>query len=45
VELADQATDQFSLATAPGGFLVDFIPARKATLIPVLLFLLTPLLS
>jgi hypothetical protein len=29
VELADQATDQFSLATAPGGFLVDLIPARK----------------
>lgn len=30
VELADQATDQFSLATAPGGFLVDLIPARKS---------------
>jgi len=28
VGLADQATEQFSLATAPGGFLVDLIPAR-----------------
>jgi hypothetical protein len=27
VELADKATDEFSLATAPGGFLVDVIPA------------------
>ena len=27
VGLADQATEQFSLATAPGGFLVDLIPA------------------
>jgi hypothetical protein len=27
VQLADQATEQFSLATAPGGFLVDLIPA------------------
>jgi hypothetical protein len=32
VELADQATDQFSLATAPGGFLVDLIPACKTKL-------------
>ncbi|KAF8165086.1 cytochrome P450 [Crassisporium funariophilum] len=29
VELADQATEQFSLATAPGGFLVDLIPALR----------------
>ncbi|KAL0949180.1 hypothetical protein HGRIS_009258 [Hohenbuehelia grisea] len=26
VELVDRATDQFSLATAPGGFLVDLFP-------------------
>ena len=30
VRLADQATEQFSLATAPGGFLVDLIPACMA---------------
>ena len=30
VELADQATEQFSLATAPGGFLVDLIPTCMA---------------
>ena len=30
VGLADQATEQFSLATAPGGFLVDLIPACMA---------------
>jgi hypothetical protein len=35
VELADQATDQFSLATAPGGFLVDLIPACKTNLIAI----------
>ncbi|KAF8631286.1 hypothetical protein AX15_002609 [Amanita polypyramis BW_CC] len=29
VELADKATEQFSLATAPGGFLVDFVPALR----------------
>ncbi|KAF8665749.1 hypothetical protein AX16_000197 [Volvariella volvacea WC 439] len=29
VELADKATEQFSLATAPGGFLVDVIPALR----------------
>jgi len=29
VALADKATDQFSLASAPGGWLVDLIPARK----------------
>ncbi|KAJ3569349.1 hypothetical protein NP233_g5109 [Leucocoprinus birnbaumii] len=29
VQLADQATEQFSLATAPGGFLVDLIPALR----------------
>ena len=29
VELADKATEQFSLATAPGGFLVDVIPVRE----------------
>ncbi|KDR83471.1 hypothetical protein GALMADRAFT_645322 [Galerina marginata CBS 339.88] len=29
VELADKATEQFSLATAPGGFLVDLIPALR----------------
>ena len=28
VQLADQATEQFSFATAPGGFLVDLVPAR-----------------
>jgi len=27
VEIADKATQQFSLATAPGGYLVDLIPA------------------
>lgn len=27
VAIADRATEQFSLATAPGGFLVDLIPA------------------
>lgn len=27
VEIADKATHQFSLATAPGGYLVDLIPA------------------
>lgn len=26
VELADRATEQFSLATSPGSFLVDIIP-------------------
>ena len=30
VGLADQATEQFSLATAPGGFLVDLIPTCMA---------------
>ena len=39
VELADQATDQFSLATAPGGFLVDLIPARKTNLTAIRRFL------
>lgn len=29
VELADRATEQFSIATAPGGFLVDLIPALR----------------
>ncbi|KAF5364320.1 hypothetical protein D9756_000610 [Leucocoprinus leucothites] len=29
VQLADQATEQFSLATAPGGFLVDLIPVLR----------------
>ena len=32
VELADKATEQFSLATAPGGFLVDLLPACKPPL-------------
>lgn len=27
MNIADKATEQFSLATAPGGFLVDLIPA------------------
>ncbi|KAF7355007.1 hypothetical protein MSAN_01416200 [Mycena sanguinolenta] len=27
VDLAEQATEQFSLSTAPGGFMVDMIPA------------------
>ena len=27
VAIADRATEQFSLSTAPGGFLVDLIPA------------------
>jgi hypothetical protein len=30
VDLVDRATNQFSLATAPGKFLVDLIPAREA---------------
>lgn len=29
IELAEKATEQFSLATAPGGHLVDLIPALK----------------
>ncbi|KAJ6627486.1 cytochrome P450 [Mycena sp. CBHHK59/15] len=29
VELAEQATEQFSLSTAPGGFMVDLIPALR----------------
>jgi hypothetical protein len=29
VELADKATEQFSLSTAPGAFLVDFMPFLK----------------
>ncbi|KAF8639642.1 hypothetical protein AX17_000907 [Amanita inopinata Kibby_2008] len=29
IELADKATEQFSLATVPGGFLVDFLPALR----------------
>ncbi|KAK0469239.1 cytochrome P450 [Desarmillaria tabescens] len=29
VTLADQATDQFSVSTAPGGFLVNHIPALR----------------
>ncbi len=29
IELADKATEQFSLATAPGGWMVDFIPWCK----------------
>lgn len=29
IELADKATEQFSLATAPGRFLVDFVPALR----------------
>ncbi|KAF5321043.1 hypothetical protein D9619_000276 [Psilocybe cf. subviscida] len=29
VAIADRATEQFSLATAPGGFLVDLIPALR----------------
>ncbi|KAF9468823.1 cytochrome P450 [Collybia nuda] len=29
VELADKATEQFSIATAPGGFMVDLIPALR----------------
>ncbi|KAF9534995.1 cytochrome P450 [Crepidotus variabilis] len=29
VDLADRATDQFSLATAPGAFLVDLVPALR----------------
>ncbi|KAF7331776.1 hypothetical protein MKEN_00057500 [Mycena kentingensis (nom. inval.)] len=31
VQLADQATEQFSLATAPGGFMVDLIPVLRHT--------------
>jgi len=30
VDLVDRATDQFSIATTPGKFLVDLIPAREA---------------
>ncbi|KAJ7179459.1 cytochrome P450 [Mycena filopes] len=29
VQLAEQATEQFSLSTAPGGFMVDLIPALR----------------
>jgi cytochrome P450 len=29
VKLAEEAVDQFSLSTAPGGFLIDVIPALK----------------
>ena len=29
VTLADEATEQFSRSTAPGGFLVNLIPARQ----------------
>ncbi|KAJ7477078.1 cytochrome P450 [Mycena galericulata] len=29
VHLAEQATEQFSLSTAPGGFMVDLIPALR----------------
>ncbi|KAK7060191.1 hypothetical protein VNI00_000956 [Paramarasmius palmivorus] len=29
IQLADLATEQFSLATSPGQFLVDVVPARK----------------
>ncbi|KAF8225436.1 cytochrome P450 [Tricholoma matsutake] len=29
VELADKATEQFSLSTAPGSFLVDLVPALR----------------
>ncbi|GLB33469.1 putative cytochrome p450 [Lyophyllum shimeji] len=29
VELADQATEQFSLSTAPGGYLVDVLPILR----------------
>ncbi|PFH52584.1 hypothetical protein AMATHDRAFT_74066 [Amanita thiersii Skay4041] len=29
IELADRATEQFSLATAPGRFLVDFMPTLR----------------
>lgn len=36
VELADHATEQFALATAPGGFLVDLIPACKQSLTPII---------
>lgn len=30
VTLADQATEQFSLSTAPGGFLVNLVPIRAS---------------
>ena len=43
VEIADKATEQFSLATAPGGFLVDLIPACKLTrFLPFVIFIFTP---
>lgn len=29
IDLAEKATEQFSLATTPGGFLVDFVPALR----------------
>jgi hypothetical protein len=29
VKLADIATEQFSLSTSPGGFLVNLVPSRK----------------
>ncbi|KAF7313515.1 hypothetical protein HMN09_00507400 [Mycena chlorophos] len=31
VQLAEQATEQFSLSTAPGGFMVDFLPILRHT--------------
>ncbi|KAJ7067957.1 cytochrome P450 [Mycena amicta] len=31
VQLAEQATEQFSLSTAPGGFMVDLLPALRHT--------------
>lgn len=33
VDLVDRATNQFALATTPGKYLVDLVPARKAYLI------------
>ena len=33
IELADKATDQFSLSTAPGAFMVDLIPACNEDLL------------
>lgn len=35
VTLADHATEQFALSTAPGGFMVDVIPIRTCRFTPL----------
>lgn len=39
VELADKATEQFSVATAPGGYMVDVIPACEWFFSPLTSFI------